>query len=37
MKMEDIKLTILLPVLNEEQTLPICIEKAKRFICKNNL
>lgn len=35
--MEEIKLTILLPVLNEEQTLGICIEKAKRFINKNNI
>ena len=35
--MENIKLTILLPVLNEEQTLAICIEKAKKFITKNEI
>lgn len=35
--MEEIKITILLPVLNEEKTLPKCIEKIKKFIEKNNI
>lgn len=35
--MENVKLTILLPVLNEEQTLAICIEKAKKFITRNKI
>ncbi len=30
-------LTILLPCLNEADTLPICIEKAKRFLQDNNV
>ena len=32
--MENKELTILLPVLNEEKTIGICIEKAQRFINK---
>lgn len=35
--MEKIKLTILLPVLNEERTIATCIEKAKRFIERNGI
>lgn len=35
--MEQIKLTILIPALNEEETIGICIEKAKRFITQNNI
>lgn len=31
------KITILIPCLNEEKTLGICIEKAKRFIAEQNL
>lgn len=35
--MEQMKLTILIPALNEEETIGICIEKAKRFITQNNI
>lgn len=35
--MEQMKLTILIPALNEEETIGICIEKAKRFITQNNV
>lgn len=35
--MEDIELTILMPCLNEEKTLAICIEKAKEFLKQNNI
>lgn len=35
--MEKIKLTILLPVLNEERTIATCIEKAKKFIARNSI
>lgn len=31
------ELTILIPALNEEKTIAICIEKAKRFINDNNI
>lgn len=31
------KLTILIPVLNEEETIKICIEKAKTFLMTNNI
>lgn len=35
--MEQIKLTILIPALNEEETIGICIEKVKKFINQNNI
>lgn len=35
--MENIDLTILIPALNEENTIGICIEKAKKFIEKNGI
>lgn len=35
--MEIKELTILIPCLNEEKTLEICIKKAKRFLEKNNI
>ena len=35
--MEKIELTILIPALNEEETIGICIEKAKRFIKQNGI
>lgn len=35
--MENVKLTILLPVLNEEKTIATCIKKAKRFILGSNI
>ena len=35
--MNDIELTILMPCLNEETTLPTCIKKAQEFIKKENL
>ena len=35
--MEDIKLTILMPCLNKEKTLAICIEKAKKFLKENKV
>lgn len=31
------ELTILIPALNEEETIGICIQKAKEFISKNNI
>ena len=35
--MKQIELTILIPALNEEETIGICIEKAKSFIKDNNI
>lgn len=35
--MEEIELSILIPALNEEETIGICIEKAKSFISKNRV
>lgn len=35
--MEEIELTILMPCLNEEKTIEICIKKAKNFLEKNNI
>ena len=35
--MKQIELTILIPALNEEETIAICIEKAKGFIKENNI
>lgn len=35
--MNDIELTILMPCLNEETTLPTCIKKAQEFMKKENL
>lgn len=35
--MDNIELTILMPCLNEETTLPVCIKKAQEFIKKENL
>ena len=35
--MKDIELTILMPCLNEEETIGICIEKAMRFLKKNKI
>ena len=36
-KMKDIELTILMPCLNEEETLEVCIKKAKKFLKKNKV
>lgn len=35
--MDKVELTILMPCLNEEATLGICIKKAKAFLNKNNI
>lgn len=35
--MEELELTILMPCLNEEKTIGICIEKAQKFIRDNNI
>ena len=35
--MKDIELTILMPCLNEEETLETCINKAKKFLRKNKV
>lgn len=35
--MEDIELTILMPCLNEEKTIEICIKKAEKFLKENNI
>ncbi len=35
--MDKIELTILMPCLNEEKTIGICIQKAKQFLEKNNI
>lgn len=35
--MEEVELTILMPCLNEEKTIGICIEKAQRFLKANNV
>ena len=35
--MENIELTILMPCLNEEKTIGICIEKAKKFLNENEI
>ena len=35
--MNEIELTILIPALNEEETIGICISKAKEFITKNKI
>lgn len=35
--MKEIELTILMPCLNEEETIGICIEKAQKFIKKNKI
>ncbi len=34
---KEIELTILMPCLNEEKTVGICIDKAKEFLSKNNV
>ena len=34
---EEIKLTILIPALNEEQTIEIVIKKAKKWMKNNNI
>ncbi len=36
-KLEEVELTILMPCLNEEKTIGICIEKAKKFLEENNV
>ena len=36
-KLEEIEVTILMPCLNEEKTIGICIEKAKKFLEENNV
>lgn len=36
-ELEKIELTILIPCLNEEKTIGICIEKAKKFLEENNV
>ena len=33
--MGEVELTILMPCLNEEKTIEICIKKAKEFLKKN--
>lgn len=35
--MEETELTILMPCLNEEKTIGMCIEKAKKFLKENNI
>ena len=35
--MGEVELTILMPCLNEEKTIEICIKKAKEFLKKNNI
>ena len=35
--MKEVELTILMPCLNEEETIGICIEKAFRFLKKNKI
>ena len=35
--MEEIELTILIPCLNEEKTIGICIKKAQNFMKENNI
>lgn len=35
--MEQLDLTILIPALNEENTIAICIEKGKKFLKENNI
>ena len=35
--MGEVELTILMPCLNEEKTIEICIKKAKEFLRKNNI
>lgn len=35
--MKQIKLTILMPVLNEEETIGVCIEKAQEYLEKNKI
>lgn len=35
--MKDLELTILMPCLNEEETLEKCIKKAKKFLERNNI
>ena len=35
--MKDIELTILMPCLNEEETIEVCINKALRFLKKNKI
>ncbi len=37
MTTEDIELSIVMPCLNEERTLGVCIEKAQRFLKNNNV
>ncbi len=34
---KDVELTILIPALNEEKTIGICVEKAKKYIESNNI
>lgn len=34
---QDLKLTILMPCLNEEETIGICIEKAQKYLEKNKI
>ena len=36
-KMKQIELTILMPVLSEEETIGVCIEKAKADLKKNKI
>lgn len=37
MKDKEIELTILMPCLNEEETMAVCIDKAKMFLQKNDI
>ena len=36
-KMKEIELTILMPCLDEAETIEICVNKAKKFLEKNHL
>lgn len=37
MKQEDLELTILMPCLNEAETIEICVKKAKKSLEDNNI
>ena len=37
MEQEDLELTILMPCLNESETIEICIQKAKKFLKENHV
>ena len=37
MKQEDLELTILMPCLNEAETIETCVKKAKRSLEENNI